>query len=127
MEIINNIIYMKFTGLGIMPTTTTAKIICITILVLVILFASFLQAKNEKSCENFESTTYTASLLNALGPIIYDSSTLSVDKIETLRQMNPPINDESITSYLNSNSDPDAIITSIKNYLGSCPTDSKKS
>lgn len=108
--------------LGIMPTTTTAKIICVSLLILVIFIASFLQAKQKTSSENFDSTTYSASLLNALGPIIYDSSTLSVDKIETLRQMNPPINDESINSYLNSNSDPDAIITSIKSYLGSCPS-----
>jgi hypothetical protein len=99
------------------------KIISILLLVAIILIASFIQEKTKKY-ENFDSGSYTATLLNTLGPIIYDSSTLSVDKIESLRKITPPIADATINSYINSNSDADAIITNIKGYLGSCPASS---
>jgi hypothetical protein len=72
--------------------------------------------------EQFETGTYTASLLNTLGSIIYDSSKLSIDKITSLQKLNPPITDKTILALINSGTDADGIISNIKNYLGSCPS-----
>jgi hypothetical protein len=102
------------------------KIYSILILLLVIVFSVLLSFQISYYNENFESGTYTSSLLNTLGPIIFDSSSLSVDKIESLQKLTPPITDTTITSFVNSGGDADTIISNIKNYLGSCPRSSNQ-
>jgi hypothetical protein len=69
-----------------------------------------------------ESFEELSSLLNTLGPIVYDSSTLSTDKITSLKELKPPIADTTIVTYLNSGTDADSILSNIKTYLGSCPS-----
>jgi len=101
------------------------KIISIVFLLSIIVL-SLLLSYTILHLENFESGNYTASLLNTLGPIIYDSSILSIDKISSLQKLNPPITDNTILSYLNSGSDSDGIISNIKIYLGSCPASSRQ-
>jgi hypothetical protein len=72
--------------------------------------------------ESFEpSGSYLADLLNRIGSIVYDSSTLSTDKIASLQKLNPPVADSVINTYLNAGGDPDVIISEIKTYLSSCP------
>jgi hypothetical protein len=104
-----------------------SKIISIVFLLTIIvisIFLSFVFDLSKRNREFFDNngSSYTASLLSSLGPIIYDSSTLSSDKIASLQKLNPPITDSNITSYLNSAGDPDGIIANIKTYLGSCPS-----
>jgi hypothetical protein len=69
-------------------------------------------------------TTESFALLDTLGPIVFDSSLLSTDKVATMKALNPPVKDETIVDFLNSGNDPDGIVSDIKTYLGSCPTDS---
>jgi hypothetical protein len=104
-----------------------SKIISIVFLLSIIflsLLLSFTMSRLRDQRENFEETGYTSSLLNTLGPIIFDSSTLSTDKIASLQKMNPPITDQTVVSLMNSTGDADGIISNIKNYLGSCPSSS---
>jgi aminoglycoside/choline kinase family phosphotransferase len=56
-----------------------------------------------------------------LGPIVYDTSVLSSDKITSLKEFKPPIDDKVLKSYLDSSTDADQTLAMIKSYLGSCP------
>lgn len=95
--------------------------ILLFLIVFFLLFQTIKQMNWKK--ENFTNgDTYTASLLNSLGSIIYDSSTLSSDKITSLQKLNPPITDTTIMEYLNSGTDADTILANIKTYIGSCPS-----
>ena len=70
-----------------------------------------------------DETTESFALLDKLGPIVFDSSLLSTEKIDAMKALNPPIDDETIAAFLNSGNDPDGIVSDIKTYLGSCPAD----
>jgi hypothetical protein len=88
------------------------------VLLLTILFVS-LWITTYKTDETIESF----ALLYSVGPIVFDSSLYSIDKVEAMKALNPPITDETIIAFLNSGNDPDGIISDIKTYLGSCPAD----
>ena len=98
------------------------KILSIVLLLSIVVISILLSQYTNKGVKMESFDTYSASLLNRIGPIVFDSSTLSTDKITSLQKMTPPISDTTILSYVNSGGDPDGIISNIKTYLGSCPS-----
>jgi len=98
-------------------------VLLLSIVVISILLSQYMNKLHFLTFQKMESfDTYSASLLNRIGPIVFDSSTLSTDKITSLQKITPPISDTTILSYVNSGGDPDGIISNIKTYLGSCPS-----
>jgi hypothetical protein len=90
------------------------------VIILSLLF-SYIVTEKREYFDQTSTMSYTGQLLNSVAPIIYDSSNLSKDKIESLQKLNPPLTDPTILSYINSSGDADGIISNIKIYLGSCP------
>lgn len=106
------------------------KYIAIILLLLVIVVCFTLSHKldilHRKKMETFTSsasTSYAFTLLQTLGPIIYDKTEPSTDKINSIQTLKPQISDSTIVQILNNTAQgPDAQILDIQNYLASCPT-----